>query len=359
MATEPSMFASVLHGREDIRYESVAKPEPGPHQVLIDVRATGVCGSDIPRVLSDGAHFYPMVLGHEFAGVVAQIGTEVNGWEIGDRVAVAPLVPCLKCDECMVGRYSACPNYSFIGSREFGALAQYVAVSATNLVKLADNLSFEQGAMVEPSTVAIHGLRVGGYRPGGHVAVLGGGTIGAFAAQWARILGAKSVTVIDIDKDRLTLAAQIGANHVIDSATEDVRLRSAEITAQKGFDHVFETAGQNATQALAMQLVAAGGDITLIGNSHRDLAFPASTFELLNRKEVTLTASWMSYSAPFPGPEWTDTVHYMSTGQLRGAPELLHGCFRLDEVADAFQLFKEPGAVKGKLMFVQSPTTKR
>lgn len=359
MGTESLMLASVLHGREDIRYEEVVKPEPGPGQVLIDVRATGVCGSDIPRVLSDGAHFYPMVLGHEFAGVVAQAGADVDGWQVGDRVAVAPLVPCLKCDECMQGRYSGCPNYSFIGSREFGALAQYVAVPATNLVRLADNLSFEQGAFVEPSTVAAHGLRVGGYRPGGHVAILGGGTIGAFAAQWARILGAKSVTVIDIDKERLGLATEIGADNVIDSATEDVQLRAADITGGKGFNHVFETAGQNATQALAMELVAKSGAITLIGNSHRDLTFPSATFELLNRKEVTLTASWMSYSAPFPGPEWTDTVHYMSTGQLRGAPELLHGRFGLDEVANAFQLFKEPGAVKGKLMFVQTTDTER
>jgi L-iditol 2-dehydrogenase len=349
------MKASVLHGPKDVRYEDFPTPEAGEGEVLIDVRATGVCGSDVPRVLSDAAHFYPMVLGHEFSGVVAQLGSGVTGHKVGDRVAVAPLVPCMTCEMCQRGRYSMCPDYTFIGSSRYGALAEYVSVPARNLVPIGEETDFVRAAMIEPSTVALHGLRVGRFRPGEHVAILGGGTVGLFAAQWARILGAKSVTVFDIVAERLALARELGADAAVDSRTEDVEARSAELTGGTGFGHIFETAGQNATQIQAMRLVAKGGRITLIGNSHRDLEFPASAFELLNRRETTLTASWMSYSAPFPGREWTDTVECLANGKLRWSPRLLQGqrTFTLADVGDAFRLYEAPGAVKGKLMFVQ------
>ena len=349
------MLAAVLHGPNDVRYEEFPTPEPGPGDVLIDVRATGVCGSDVPRVLSDAAHFYPIILGHEFAGVVAALGDGVDTAAVGDRVAVAPLVPCHHCALCQKGRYSMCAHYSFIGSSRMGALANYVVAPAANLVPLEDSVSFTQAAMMEPSTVALHGLRIGGFRPGGHTAILGGGTVGLYAAQWARILGAKTVTVVDIDTHRLDVARHFGVDHTLDSRDRDMVDAVNEITGGEGFSHVFETAGQVTTQNLAMQYVSRGGSITLIGNAHDDPHFPAATFELLNRKEVTLTASWMSYSAPFPGTEWWDTAYYSARGALRWSPELLHDGqpLSLDNVGEAFQLYKTPGAINGKLLFTQ------
>ncbi|MDR2929945.1 MAG: galactitol-1-phosphate 5-dehydrogenase [Propionibacteriaceae bacterium] len=349
------MLAAVLHGIDDIRFEESPTPQPGPGEVLIDVRATGVCGSDVPRVLRDAAHYYPIILGHEFAGVVAELGDDVDTTTVGDRVAVAPLMPCHRCAQCQRGQYSMCPSYSFIGSSRAGALAQYVVVPAVNLVKLADSVSFTQAAMIEPSTVALHGVRVGDFRPGGHVAILGGGTVGLFTAQWARILGAKTVTVVDIDAHRLSVADQFGVTHTIDSRTSDPIQAANAITDGEGFAHVFETAGQIPTQNLALKLVARAGSITLIGNAHDDPCFPAATFELLNRREVTLTASWMSYSPPFPGVEWLDTAHRFATGDLRWSAALLHDqcAWPLSAVGHAFGLYHTPGRINGKLLFTQ------
>ncbi|WP_330616487.1 alcohol dehydrogenase catalytic domain-containing protein [Terrisporobacter sp.] len=122
------MKAGVVHGKEDIRFEDIAKPTPRDKQVLIKVKYTGVCGSDVPRVNDGASHFFPNVLGHEFSGVIEEIGEGVTSLKAGDRVAGVPLVPCMECVDCQVGDYSLCKNYSFIGSREFGSFAEYVVV---------------------------------------------------------------------------------------------------------------------------------------------------------------------------------------------------------------------------------------
>lgn len=347
------MYAAVLRGERDLRYEEIEKPVPSIGEVLIDVKATGVCGSDMPRVFSDAAHFYPLVLGHEFSGIVVAVGPEVNQKWIGQPVSVAPLVPCHSCDECTQGRYSLCKKYKFIGSSRNGALAEYVVVPVQNLVPLGNKLTFCQGALVEPSSVALHGLRVGKFQPGQDVAVLGAGTIGNFVAQWAKLYGAQSVTVIDLNDHRLQVAKEVGVDYAINSQTEDVEARVDAITGSQGFGHVFETAGQNVTQQLALEVAGPNASITLIGTSHRDLSFSASVFELLNRKELTLTASWMSYSAPFPGIEWTQSIRYMEEGRLLTPNSLLHQAFSLSEAAEGMMVLRDGVGVKGKIMFVQ------
>jgi len=189
------MKAAVLHAKDDLRYEEYPTPQPKEGEVLIKVKATGICGSDIPRVLGDGAHYYPIVLGHEFSGEVVETGKGVTSVKPGDRVAGVPLLPCMKCDDCQKGSYSQCKFYSFIGSRVQGSFAEYVVAPERNVVKFDDSVSFEQGAFFEPSTVAFHGLNRVEYRGGEDVAILGGGTIGLFTAQWARIFGAKRVFI--------------------------------------------------------------------------------------------------------------------------------------------------------------------
>ena len=183
------MKAGVVHAREDIRYEEIEKPVPKKGQVLIKVKYTGICGSDIPRVNGDACHFFPNVLGHEFSGTVEEVGEGVTSVKPGDRVAGVPLVPCMECEDCQKGNYSLCKHYSFIGSREFGSFAEYVVVPEKNAVKFEDSVSFEQGAFFEPATVALHGLERVDFKGGKTVAILGGGTIGMFVMQWAKIFG--------------------------------------------------------------------------------------------------------------------------------------------------------------------------
>ncbi|MDE7020459.1 MAG: alcohol dehydrogenase catalytic domain-containing protein, partial [Lachnospiraceae bacterium] len=177
------MKAGVVHAKDDIRYEEIQKPEVTPGKVLIKVKYTGICGSDIPRVNGDACHYFPNVLGHEFSGTVEEVGEGVTTLKPGDRVAGVPLVPCMKCADCQKGNYSLCRHYSFIGSREFGSFAEYVVVPEKNAVKFDAGVSFEKGAFFEPATVALHGLRRVEYRGGKSVAILGGGTIGLMTMQ--------------------------------------------------------------------------------------------------------------------------------------------------------------------------------
>lgn len=318
---------------------------------------TGVCGSDIPRVLSDGAHSYPLVLGHEIAGEVTSVGDDADAAVVGRRVAVAPLLPCHVCVQCQLGRFSQCPNYSFIGSRVNGGLAEYLVAPVRNLTLVEDTVSFRDAAFFEPSTVALHGVRHVGFTGGEDVIVLGAGTIGLFTMQWARILGARRVAVVDVNPARLATATKLGADATFDSLDADFLTRIRAWQGGTGFGYAFETAGQNATMTLAFQLAGPHAGVCFIGTSHADLHFDHATFELMNRKEFRLTGSWMSYSAPFPGPEWSLTAECVADGRLRIIDDLVHGTFALDEVMVAFELFEQPGAVTGKLLFAPNPTT--
>lgn len=344
------MKAGVLHAREDIRYEDIETPSPKEGEVLIKVKYTGICGSDVPRVNGDAAHYYPIVLGHEFSGVVAEVGKGVTGLKVGDRVAGVPLVPCLKCEDCQRGDYSLCKHYSFIGSRRFGSFAEYVAVPEKNAFKFDDSISFEQGAFFEPVTVALHGLNRLNFRGGKTVAVLGGGTIGLFTMQWAKIFGAKKVVVFDIDNKRLDLAIEMGADDVINTLQDNFREKAAELTGGKGFDYVYETAGNTVTMKLAFEMVANKGEVSLIGTPTRELTYSVSEWENLNRKEFILTGSWMSYSAPFPGKEWELTAHYFKTGALKFDDSFIFMKMPLSKIDKAFEMYRTPGAVKGKIL---------
>ena len=344
------MKAGVVHAREDIRFEDIEKPKAAPGKVVVKVKYTGICGSDVPRVNGDACHYYPNVLGHEFSGVVDEYGAVVTTAKKGDRVAGIPLVPCMKCDDCQKGNYSLCKHYSFIGSREFGSFAEYVSVPEKNAVKFDDSVSFEKGALFEPATVALHGLRRVDYKGGKNVAILGGGTIGMLTAQWAKIFGAKSVTVFDILDERLDLAKRLGADYAVNSGKPDFMNEVDEITNGKGFDYVYETAGNTITMKMAFKLAANKAGVCFIGTPTRELSFTVDEWEALNRKEFNLTGSWMSYSAPFPGDEWELTAHYFGTGELKYDDSFIFKKIPLKDIAKAFEMFKTPGTVKGKIL---------
>jgi len=334
--------AAVLYGNLDLRYEDYPTPVIGDGELLVKVKMAGICGSDVPRVLHNGAHYYPIVLGHEFSGEVVEIGANVTGFALGDKVSGAPLLPCMQCADCQNGNFSLCKHYSFIGSRVQGSFAEYVKLPAANAIKFDKSLSWEQGAFFEPSTVALHGLRCADYVGGKDVAILGGGTIGLFTMQWAKIFGAASVTVFDLSDDRLALAKKLGADRVVNTAKE-------AIPADR-FGFVFETAGQPATTKLAFEVAANKASVCCIGTPHADVTFTPKLWEQMNRKEFKLTGSWMSYSAPFPGEEWTLTAHYFKTGQLKFDESLIYRKFPLSKAQEAFALYQTPGAVGGKLM---------
>ena len=346
------MKAAVLFGNEDIRYSDWDKPSPGPGEVLVRVLASGICGSDVPRVLANGAHFYPVVLGHEFAGVIEESGEDVGGLKPGDHVSGAPLRPCMKCPDCARGNYSLCKHYSFIGSREQGSFAQYVVLPAVNAVKYSPSVPAEQAAMFEPSTVALHGIFLNGSPTAEYTAICGGGTIGMFTMQWSKILGARRTAVFDILPERLELAKRLGADAVFDCRDPGFADAAREYTGGEGFGAVYETAGQPATMKTAFELAANRASVCFIGTPHTEVSFTPRMWENLNRKEFRLTGSWMSYSAPFPGKEWQLTAECFSDGRLKFDDSFIFAKFPLEKCAEAFELFKTPGKVRGKVMFM-------
>ena len=346
------MKAGVVHAREDIRYEEIEKPVPKKGQVLIKVKYTGICGSDVPRVNGDACHFFPNVLGHEFSGTVEEVGEGVTSVKPGDRVAGVPLVPCMECEDCQKGNYSLCKHYSFIGSREFGSFAEYVVVPEKNAVKFEDSVSFEQGAFFEPATVALHGLERVDFKGGKTVAILGGGTIGMFVMQWAKIFGAKEVVVFDISDERLELGKRLGATAGINTLEEDFMDKAMALTGGRGYDYVYETAGNSITIKMAYQLAGNKAQICCVGTPTNEVTFSVNEWENMNRKEFKLTGSWMSYSSPFPGKEWDLTAHYFATGQLKFDPGFIYRKMPMSQAQEAFRLYKTPGLVKGKILLM-------
>ena len=224
------MKAAVVVANEDVQYQEIEEPKVTKGAVKIRVRYSGICGSDIPRVLNNGVHFYPIVLGHEFSGDVVEVGEGVTKVKVGDRVSGAPLLPCMKCDDCQQGNFSLCKHYSFIGSRQQGSNADYVVVPEQNAVPFDKSVSYEQGAMFEPATVAIHGVFQNDYHGGEYVAILGGGTVGMFTMQWTKIFGSKKVVVFDISDERLDLAKRLGADEVINTKKEGYMEKAMAIT---------------------------------------------------------------------------------------------------------------------------------
>ena len=343
------MKAAVLYANQDLRYADWPTPEVTPGTVKVKVKMTGICGSDVPRVLANGAHYYPIVLGHEFSGVVEEVGEGVTNVKPGDTVSGAPLLPCMACADCQQGNFSLCKHYGFIGSHDQGSFAEYVVMPARNAIPFDPSVSFEQAALFEPSTVAVHGLLQNDVR-GGTVAVIGGGTIGAFTLQWAKIFGAKTVTLLDIDDDRLALGKRLGADFTVNSASPDYAERAKALTGGRGFDAVFVTSGAAATMYMGFTLAANKARVCCIGTPTSDLTFTPQLWEQMNRKEFTLTGSWMSYSAPFPGKEWELTAHCFADGRLQFDEELIFRKYPMSRAAEAFALYQTPGLVKGKIL---------
>ncbi len=346
------MKAAVVVRNEVVEYQDIEEPKAGPGTIKVKVKASGICGSDIPRVLHNGVHFYPIVLGHEFSGDVVEVGEGVTKVKVGDRVSGAPLIPCMKCDDCQKGNFSLCKKYSFIGSRQQGSNADYVVIPEDNAVVFDKSIPYEQGAMFEPSTVALHGVFCNDYKGGECVAVLGGGTIGMFTMQWAKIFGSKKVVVFDISEERLEMAMRLGADAVVNTLEEGYMEKAMEITGGKGYSYVFETAGQPATMYIAFQIAANKAHVCFIGTPHVDLTFTPAMWENMNRKEFKLTGSWMSYSAPFPGREWELTAHYFATGQLKFDPSFVFKKMPMSQAQEAFDMYKTPGLVQGKILLM-------
>ncbi len=308
------MKSVVLQNKGVMTYEDVPTPTPSAGQVILKVKAASICGSDISR-FAKGHRMYPLILGHEVAGVIEAVGEGVNRNLLGKHAAIIPLIPCFHCEECQRGYYSACHNYSFIGSRQNGGFAEYVEIPERNALILPDDLSFEAAALIEPSTVARHLLDLGKFQRGQTAMVFGAGSIGLMLVQWLRILGAGLILCSDVIVDNLNAASRLGAHHVFNPMNVDVKAEVKQLTGE-GVDLAIEAAGATLALAQTIQVTRPRGTVVCGGNQPLDASLPMQFIEDLMRKELTLVGGFMSYSAPFPGHEWTDTVAAIRSGEL-------------------------------------------
>jgi L-iditol 2-dehydrogenase len=310
-----TMQALVLHAVGDIRLERVPIPVPGPGQALIRVAAAGICGSDVPRIFEHGTYRFPLIPGHEFSGVVEQVYAADPSW-IGRRVAVKPLIPCHQCRYCQIGAFGQCASYDYLGSRSDGAFAEYVVVPVENLVPLADGVSLVATALCEPAAVALHALRQGGVQPGDAVAILGCGPIGMLLAQWARLWGAGTVLLVDIDAAKLSLADQLGLGLTCNARSEDPVAWAERVTAGQGVALVVEAAGVAATLVQALQIARPLGQVVLMGNPSGDVTLPQQVVSQVLRKQLRITGTWNSHFAALPVDEWQVVADMLAAGRL-------------------------------------------
>lgn len=328
------MKAAVLENQGVLTYKDVPTPEPGPGHVRLKVKAISICGSDIKRYV-DGHRMYPLILGHENSGVIDRVGEGVNESYIGKRAAIIPLVPCFECEQCQRGFYSACHNYSFIGSRQSGGFAEFVDLPERNALILPDDLPFEHAALIEPATVARHMLALGDFKRGQTAIVLGAGSVGLMAVQWLRILGADLIIVTDILEDNLRIASKVGAHVTLNPSNLDV-VKEVQKLLGDGADLTLEATGIPQVLEQTLPITRPHGKVVLAGNQPLDKSLPLTFIETMMRREISLIGCFMSYSAPFPGHEWTESIAALQSGSL-DMDTLISHRFPLSQAPEIFE----------------------
>jgi len=354
---EQKMKAWVLHGIDDIRLEAVEKPHPGNGEVLVAVKAVGICGSDIPRIYVTGAHTHPLIPGHEFSGVVEELGRNVDaGWR-GKRVGVFPLIPCGVCGLCRAKQYEMCRNYSYLGSRRDGGFAEYVAVPADNLIELPDNVSFEEAAMLEPMSVAVHAMRRVTLAKAGTVAVCGLGTIGMLllmfliAARKAEGRGTEGILVIGNKEFQRQEVLKLGlaADAYCDSGQEDAGVWLKGQAGETGVDLFFECVGKKETLGQGVDCTAPAGQVCLVGNPASDMPLEKSVYWKILRNQLTLTGTWNSSFTREETDDWHYVLERLAGRQITPAGLITHR-LPLDKLDEGLQIMRDKRQAYIKIM---------
>lgn len=289
------MKSAVFYGKHDLRVEDHAMPVLGPKDVLIQVKACGVCGTDVHIYEGDpGAAEVtpPTILGHEFAGVVTEVGSAVTNCRPGDRVCVDPNCYCGTCEACRNGIAHYCSSMIGYGTTVNGAFAEYCAVDERQIYKLGDNTTFEQGAMTEPVACCLHGIDMCNIQPGHQVVVIGGGMIGLLMVQLAKMAGAAKVALLEPVAGKREMGLKVGADLVIDPLNQDADavLKAAGMT---WVNTVIECVGRPSTIAQAIELAGPKAVVMMFGLTKPDETVAVKPFQAF-QKEIELKASFIN-----------------------------------------------------------------
>ncbi len=339
------MKALNLHAVGDLRYEEVPDPVRESGEVLLKIKACGICGSDIPRIFKKGTYHFPTIPGHEFSG---QIVDADNPGLIGRKAAVFPLLPCRKCASCQVGEYAQCSDYDYYGSRRDGAYAEYLAVKEWNLV-FFDDISYEEAAMCEPAAVALHAVGLADIKIGDSVAIFGAGPIGAMLGLWAKASGASKVFMCDIDPLKVNFARSLGFD-AFNSAEVDAAEYIRSATGGRGADACIEGAGATQTWESSIKSVRSFGHVVCMGNPFGDMTLSQGTYSQLLRKQLTIRGTWNS-SYNDSHNDWRTALDAISKHIVDVRPLITHR-FGLQDYKQAFDMILSRKEFYSKVMFI-------
>ena len=256
----------------------------------------------------------------------------------------------MKCRDCEAGNFSLCGHYSFIGSRQPGAFAEYVAVPERNVFEVGEDVDLLQASFFEPATVAMHAVNLSGFEEGDTAVVVGCGTIGIFLAQALRARGASRIVALGRREERLAVAQSAGIEEVLSTSIEGWKERILIGDAAFGFDYVFDASGNANAMVDSFNLASNKGTICMVGTPKSEMVFPVRDWENLNRRELRVLGSWMSYSDPWPGSEWREVKQLFRSGSLKVIPEMIDALYPLEAIERAFSRFENGDSVSGKLI---------
>jgi len=338
------MKALLLTEYMHLELTDLAEPSIGPQDVLIRVRSCGICGSDVHGLDgSTGRRIPPLVMGHEAAGTITEVGREVDDWKIGDRVTFDSTISCGDCEFCRRGEINLCDRRQVLGVscgdyRRHGAFAEYVAVPARILYRLPETLSFDHAAMIEAVSVAVHAVSLTPVTSGDTAVVVGCGMIGQLTIQAAKVAGFGTVIGVDVDDDRLSVARAAGADATLNSRTSDVPSEVRARTGGRGADAVLEAVGSTIPIQTAIASVRKGGTVTLIGNVSPTIELP---LQQVVSRQIRLQGSCASAG------EYPTCIDLMARGAIR-VDSLISACTPLEGAAGWFDRLyrREPNLMK-------------
>ncbi|MGL5686597.1 MAG: galactitol-1-phosphate 5-dehydrogenase [Vagococcus fluvialis] len=346
-----------LYGKSDLRFEEAEKPIiRKANEVIVEVKAVGICGSDLSRYKKLGPYIPGMIWGHEFSGIISEIGEDVKEVKVGDRVATCPALVCEdleveECYYCKKSEYARCLNLTVVGAKHPGGFAEYVALPEKNVLKLPDSVDFESAAMIEPSAVVAHGLFKSNAKAGDDLVVVGCGNIGLLTIKWAQVMGFDKIIALDINDAALKSAKETGATHTINTLKVDPLEELAKITNHLGAQCVVESAGSPITSAQVFAYAKKGGDVIFMGIPYADVNIERFYFEQIVRKELNVIGSWNAISAPFPGDEWSATIKALSSGKIEFKSMISHRLSLSDGPSIFEEITNNRNKNFGKVMF--------
>jgi L-iditol 2-dehydrogenase len=344
---EGKMKAAILHRPLNMRIEEVDVPQIGSHDILVKTKRVGICGSDVHYYLEGRIASFvvgePLILGHECSGEIVEVGDEVTRLETGRRVVVEPGFTCGICHYCRQGRYNLCREVRFYGTPPYdGAFAEFVSAPEQNIHSLPDNMSYEEGAMIEPLAVGMMAAKIGEVNVQDVVAVLGAGTIGQMVLQAVKSYGVLSVYMTDVVDYRLDYAKKYGAKAVINAMEDDVTNKVKELTDNEGVDVVIEASGATTAILQTLDITKPGGRVVLVGYPRGEVQLPLAKVIV---KELDVRGI-QRYVNVFP-----TAIRAVSSGKAAVKPFVTHR-FPFQKILEGFEthINKARNAVKVQIM---------